>query len=116
MAGDIYWLSITASNGHELIISPTGQWLYQTTTDQPEPEHWWGWHTSPDAFNDVATMSRLGMGIDTEWEYQNWMPIDPAHGLDNMAFELLTIPLPGAMWLFAPALAGLGMLLRRNIA
>ena len=118
VAGEIYWLSITAFNGHELIISPTGDWMFEDLGDDPLLIHWWGWHTSPNRFNDVATMSTFAMGAAGEWDYLDWQPIDPdlGHGLTDMSFELLTIPLPGAVWLFAPALAGLAMLGRRNIA
>ena len=120
--GIIYWLSITASNGHELIINPTGEWTFEVNSDPPLDNHWWGWHTSPNTFNDVPTMSTLAMGALGEWNYLNWSPAQQLHLMppefnpNDMAFELLTIPIPGALWLFAPALAGLAMLGRRNIA
>ena len=116
MEGIIYWLSITASNGHELTTGPAGEWLFEPTSDPQELEHWWGWHTSPIEFNDVPTMSTLAMGGLGECEYLDWQRIDPQHFGTDMAFELFTIPIPGAVWLFAPALVGLGMLRRRDIA
>lgn len=108
IAGEIYWLSIVAENGHEVV---PGTWQFTNNGDPIPQDHFWGWHTSPDAFLDVATMGNLIMP-GTEWQYINWQPIMPQHGLHDMAFELLTIPTPGAMALFG--LAGLAMLRRRR--
>ena len=58
--------------------------------------HFWGWHTSPDAFNDESVMGELVMGPAGEWIYQNWQVVDGTpHMLPRVdqAFELLT-PIP----------------------
>lgn len=107
--GDIYWLSIVATNGHE--IDPS-TWQDIDTQDPVEQEHWWGWHTSPDQFNDTPTMSRLDMPGE-DWVYDpNWTPIDTQHGVGDMAFELWTIPEPSSSSLMV--LAGSLILLRRS--
>ncbi|MEX2308513.1 MAG: dockerin type I repeat-containing protein [Pirellulales bacterium] len=87
-AGQIYWVSITAENGHD--VDPN-TWQPLPNNDPMELQHYWGWHTSPDVFNDVAVMGDLQMpGMN--WVYENWMPIQPAHGQFDLAFELLTGP------------------------
>ncbi|MGD9693550.1 MAG: hypothetical protein AB7G17_06990 [Phycisphaerales bacterium] len=106
--GEVYWLSIVAENGHEVV---PGTWQFVNNGDPIPTEHFWGWHTSPDSFLDVATMGNLIMP-GSAWEYINWQPIMPQHGLHDMAFELLTIPTPGAGALLA--LAGLAALRRRG--
>ncbi len=105
---EIYWLSIVAENGHEVV---PGTWTFTNNGDPIAPDHFWGWHTSPDSFLDVATMGNLLMP-GTEWQYVNWQPIMPQHGPHDMAFELLTIPTPGAAALLG--LAGLAALRRRR--
>lgn len=112
-AGEIYWISIVAEVGHklELVVDATGvpQWVATPTGKfaAPNPEnpegHYWGWHTSPIHFNDVATMGHLSMpGM--QWEYFGWQPIQPRHELFDMAFELYTVPEPAGMMLFGLAL------------
>ena len=87
-AGQIYWVSITAENGHD--VDPN-TWQPIPNNDPIELQHYWGWHTSPDHFNDVAVMGDLQMpGMN--WVYENWMPIQPAHGQFDLAFQLLTGP------------------------
>jgi hypothetical protein len=68
--------------------------------------HYWGWHTSPVHFNDVATMGHLFMP-GNEWEYFGWMPIQPQHGLFDMAFQLKTIPEPASFVLMAVGLGAM---------
>lgn len=87
-AGQIYWVSITAENGHD--VDPN-TWQPIPNNDPIEFQHYWGWHTSPDHFNDVAVMGDLQMP-GTNWLYRNWMPIQPAHGQFDLAFQLLTGP------------------------
>ena len=71
-----------------------------------------GWHTSPDRFNDVPTMSRLDMPGE-EWLYdQNWTLIQTEHNTADMAFELWTIPEPSSSSLLV--LAGGLVLIRRS--
>ncbi len=102
--GEVYWISIVAEVGHTLamVTDPTtgGQdWVAVPTgktamPNQENPEgHYWGWHTSPIHFNDVATMGHLAMP-GNQWEYLGWQPIQPQHGLNDMAFELYTVPEP----------------------
>jgi hypothetical protein len=87
-AGEIYWVSIVAENGHD--VDPN-TWQPLPNTDPIEFQHYWGWHTSPDHFNDVAVMGDLQMpGM--SWVYENWMPIQPQHGQFDLAFEILTDP------------------------
>jgi hypothetical protein len=97
--GEIYWLSIAAWNGHRI----DANWQAFDNEDPRLFEHFWGWHTSPQAFNDVATMGPLAMLPDGQWAYGPWNPIQPQHGLNNMAFELLTIPAPSTAALLAVA-------------
>ncbi len=118
--GEVYWLSINAEVGHTLVAvtNPDGttSWIEQDTgkfaipgNDPLNPDgHFWGWHTSPEAFNDVATMGHLLMGPNGEWIYpqQDWRPIQPNHGLNDMAFQLLTIPEPATA-----VLIGIGLML-----
>ncbi len=99
----IYWLSVVAENGHEILAD----WTVRDTMDQPLTTHWWGWHNSPDSFNDDAVMGSLLMPT-SQWEYFGWEPIRPQHNpFIDMAFELLTIPEPAGLGL---ALAGVGVL------
>lgn len=112
-AGDIYWLSVTASNGHQLIIDGD-EWSFRDTFEPPLDEHWWGWHTSPEQFNDMATVTSVRMDDSGQWLYGQWTPIDPVHEDFDMAFELLTIPIPSVVWLFTSMLAGLGVFGRRG--
>ena len=80
---DIYWISIAAENGH--FIDPNTRQSDDNGDPVPldpqsqEPTHFWGWHTSPDAFNDIAVMGELLMP-EKEWKYFNWKPIEPEHG------------------------------------
>ncbi|MBW2236816.1 MAG: hypothetical protein JRG85_15625 [Deltaproteobacteria bacterium] len=113
-AGVIYWLSITAENGHAF---DAASWEFLPNDDPVLPAHFWGWHTSPDSFNDTATMGTLGMRAGTtNWAYGDWAPIQPQHGQFDMAFELLTrpVPEPAGLGLWAFGLGVLGLLLRRE--
>lgn len=121
-AGEIYWISIVAEVGHKLelvtdatgnvrwVESPTGKFA-QPNSESPEG-HYWGWHTSPIHFNDVATMGHLAMP-GSQWEYIGWQPIQPRHELLDMAFELYTIPEPFSASLFAVGLLVTGLLGRQ---
>ena len=112
--GEVYWISIMAEVGHKIerITTAAGDdWVGVPTgkfaePNQQNPEgHFWGWHTSPIRFNDVASMGHLAMP-GNQWEYFGWQPIQPRHQLLDMAFELYTIPEPatGALLLFGVAL------------
>jgi hypothetical protein len=105
--GEIYWISIIAEVGHkiELVQDPTGGppiWVSEDTGKFAQ-NHYWGWHTSPKHFNDVATMGHLFMP-GNQWEYFGWMPIQPQHHLFDMAFQLYTVPEPASVGLMALAL------------
>jgi hypothetical protein len=121
-AGEIYWISIVAEVGHklELVTDATGavRWVESPTgkfaqPNQQNPEgHYWGWHTSPIHFNDVATMGHLAMpGM--QWEYFGWQPIQPRHELFDMAFELYTVPEPIGASLMAAGMLMAAMFWRR---
>jgi len=107
--GTIYWVAITAENGHRLVED----WNFEDTGDPVLESHYWGWHTSPEAFNDVATMGTLDMPGNV-WDYGSWNPIQPAHGELDLAFELLTVPEPGTAALGGMGLLGLMALGRRR--
>lgn len=121
-AGEIYWISIVAEVGHklELVTDAAGnvQWVATPTGKFAEPNpqnqegHYWGWHTSPEHFNDVATMGHLAMP-GSQWEYIGWQPIQPRHELFDMAFELYTIPEPASLALGALVMVLLAPLWRR---
>jgi len=121
-AGEVYWISIVAEVGHKLSLveDATGnvQWVEEPTGKMamPNPEneegHYWGWHTSPEHFNDVATMGMLFMP-GNEWQYIGWQPIQPRHELFDMAFELYTIPEPASIVLCGVALWLCGAYRRR---
>lgn len=117
--GETYWLAINAEVGHtiEVVTLPDGttDWIEVDTgkfaqpgVDPLNPDgHFWGWHTSPEFFNDVATMGHLLMGPGGEWIYprEDWQPIQPNHFLTDMAFELLTVPEPATCMLMMIGLA-----------
>lgn len=86
-AGEIYWISIAAENGHR--IEPA-TWEPIDTMDPVEEEHFWRWHTSPTENIDLAVMGDLQMP-GSDWLYGNWNPVETVHLGDEMAFELLTI-------------------------
>lgn len=69
--GMVYWLDISA--------------VYNAGTQLP-----WGWHTSATQWNDSAVKNVVGGG---------WEPITYPERTD-LAFELSTVPEPGAMMLF----------------
>ena len=112
--GEIYWISIMAEVGHRLRLETTATgeviWVSEDTGKFAEPNnlnpegHFWGWHTSPRHFNDIATMGHLAMP-GNQWEYFGWQPIQPRHGLFDMAFELYTVPEPATFSLIACAVA-----------
>ena len=103
MAGVIYWISIAAWDGVTLDANgkpiDTGEPVRQITT-LPDgtviEDHIWGWHSSPDAWNDKGVVGTVDMyNPPTYWDYHSWQPVQPVHGLDNFAFELLTrVPEP----------------------
>ena len=54
---DIYWLSIAAENGHDIIPgSNPFNWQSVPNNDPVIPEHFWGWHSSPENFMDLPVM------------------------------------------------------------
>ena len=98
LPGEVYWISIIAEVGHKLEVGTTSRAATNSAgcsedTGKFAQNHYWGWHTSPVHFNDVATMGHLFMP-GNQWEYIQWMPIQPQHNLFDMAFELNTIPEP----------------------
>lgn len=93
--GEIYWISIAAENGH---FFDKENWKFFDNGDPqfPDPskdpqflQHFWGWHTSPAAFNDSAVFGNLLMPAE-DWVYGYWSPVNAQHFDNNMAFELLT--------------------------
>lgn len=110
--GEIYWISIAAFVGHKpvLVTDPDGTTRWEVEdTNKFGDLHYWGWHTSPVQFNDVATMGHLFMP-ENQWIYDQWMPIQPDHHLFDMAFELYTIPEPAsALMLAIGIVAALGV-------
>jgi hypothetical protein len=105
--GEVYWISIAAEVGHKitLIPDPAGGdpiWVSEDTGKFAN-SHYWGWHTSPVHFNDIATMGHLVMP-GNEWQYFGWMPIQPHHYLYDMAFQLKTVPEPTGIVLVMVAL------------
>ena len=110
--GEIYWLSILAENGHEIDMA---SWEVFPNDDPIEQGHYWGWHTSPDAFNDSATFGMLAMPAAGEWLYEQWNPVDEvvAHDLRDMSFELLT-PEPSSVALFLLGPLALATCVRRR--
>jgi len=78
-AGQTYWLSI-ATYGWEGVV--------------------WGWETSSTAWNNKALLGSFAENEGTEWT--GGEPF-----CRNMAFELTTIPIPGAVWLLGAGLIGL---------
>lgn len=114
-AGTIYWISITAENGHEVFINPNdpSDWQFIPTQDPVEEEHFWGWHTSPERFNDVPVDGNIAMN-GPDWIYGPWNPINTFHGEGDMAFELLTpIPEPASLGLIIAGSAVMSMARRR---
>ncbi|MGI9427228.1 MAG: PEP-CTERM sorting domain-containing protein [Bythopirellula sp.] len=115
--GERYWISIAAEVGHTIVEVPDptggGDSIWETVdTGKEALTHFWGWHTSPEARYDVATMSRLHMP-NNQWIYgPEWQPIQPQHGLWDMAFELLTIPEPSTLLLGLFGLVSLGSISR----
>lgn len=110
-AGDIYWLSIVASDGHEILPD----WSSQDTGDPFRQTPWWGWHTSADEFNDVAVDGLLFMP-GSEWNYEVFRPIDGLEHEDvhvDMAFELLTVPEPAGYGMLLIGLFGVAVCRRR---
>jgi hypothetical protein len=69
-----------------------GQVCVTVPTNNTAQAHFWGWHTSPDAWQDEATEGQVVMGPLGEWIYIGWLPVPPQYGLErvDMAFELLT--------------------------
>lgn len=101
----IYWLSIAAENGHDIIGTSPTNWTSVPNMDQPISTHFWGWHSSPENFMDLPVMGNVFMPTQTLWQYGPWQPILDQHMGRGMAFELLYVPTPGAA-----ALLGLGVL------
>ena len=114
---EVYWISIAAEVGHRLkleTIPGTNEvrWVSEET-GKVANNHYWGWHTSPKHFNDVATMGHLFMP-GNEWQYGGWNPIQPQHYLFDMAFQLKTIPEPTGFALFAIAIVAMSGWRRRR--
>jgi uncharacterized repeat protein (TIGR01451 family) len=60
------------------------------------PDHFWGWHTSPDQFNDSAVTGNLLMP-GRDWVYTDWTEIVTQHNsLQDMAFKLYVGESPDA--------------------
>jgi hypothetical protein len=115
VAGEVYWISIMAEVGHALRLETIPgtdevRWVSEDTGKFAN-DHYWGWHTSPKRFNDIATMGHLFMP-GTQWEYFDWMPIQPHHYLLDMAFQLKTIPEPTTLGLILVAFMVNGFLVR----
>ncbi len=108
----VYWISIAAENGANVIVDPSGNWHVEHNNDPTITPHFWGWHTSPENFLDLPTGSPLIMVMppgssDNQWVYGPWEPILPDHMGVGQAFELLVIPSPAAISLFGiPLLMG----------
>ncbi len=118
--GEVYWLAINAEVGHglEAIRDPaTGEVIRWEAFDtgKQASQHFWGWHTSPDHFNDVATMGHLAMPTADQWQFGQWEKIRPQHGLHDMAFQLLTVPEPCNLLLGGLSVLGLCSLRRRQL-
>ncbi len=97
VASELYWISITAENGHEIDMAT---WETFDTGEPVLPFHYWGWHTSPDEFNDEPLMTMLSMPATGDWVYGPWEPFERFHGAREMAFELLTpVPEPSTVTL-----------------
>jgi len=104
-AGEIYWLSVVAENGAD-VVPDTWEFVHN---DDPIPqEHFWGWLTRPPFFNDTATQTKLLMPGGDQWVYPFWEPIRPQHERSEMSFELLTVPEPTSALL--ALLGGCGLL------
>jgi len=73
--GLVYWLDLSA-------IYDTGQ-----------PDYRWGWHTSKTQWNDSAVVNSAGTPV-------GWVPIADDPIKTDLAFEISTVPEPGAMFLF----------------
>lgn len=109
---NIYWLSIAAENGADIISagSPTN-WEAIPNNDSPiTAGHFWGWHASPENFMDLPVMGNVFMPTSQVWEYGPWAPVTDDHMGVGMAFTLL-IPSPGSAGL---VLLGAGVALRRR--
>jgi len=84
--GQVYWLSIEA--------------IF------PDPYRQWGWHESKDHWNDAAVQDFKGSG---------WVALQNNMYLNDMAFELTTIPEPGSLIALGSGITGLlGLLLRKR--
>lgn len=105
---NIYWLSIAAENGHDIIPgSNPSLWTSVPNDDQPITfGHFWGWHASPQNFMDLPVMGNVFMPNSQQWVYGPWQPVLDQHQGRGMAFELLTVPAPTSA-----ALMGLGVLM-----
>ncbi|MEE8170567.1 MAG: hypothetical protein V3T70_08470, partial [Phycisphaerae bacterium] len=82
------WLCLIS--GGQNCCPPT-QWV-EVPTNNRAFAHFWGWHTSPDHFNDESVMGEVVMGPNGEWVYINWQVVDGTpHMLPivDQAFELL---------------------------
>ena len=65
----------------------------EVATDNRADTDFWGWHTSPDSWNDQSAAGVVIMTDDGAWRYREWFPVDgSAHELEvvDQAFELLT--------------------------
>jgi hypothetical protein len=89
---NVYWLTIVA-----IMKDPS---LYN-----------WGWETSCEHWNDDAVRGN----IYGPWEELRYPDGHPLQGDSiDMAFELTTVPIPGAVWLLGSGLLGLVGLRRRQ--
>jgi hypothetical protein len=70
--GFIYWLDIQAVVGQIWELEE----CQGIETLQSAPYPFWGWHTSPDHWNDVSVTGHVVMPTINEWQYEAWVPVD----------------------------------------
>jgi|LGVE01.1.fsa_nt_gb hypothetical protein len=74
------------------------------------PEYTWGWETSYEHWNDDAVRGNIA----GPWEELRYPEGHPLEGQSiDMAFEITTVPIPGAVWLLGSGLIGLVAVRRR---
>lgn len=59
-------------------------WM-EVETQNWAKDHFWGWHTSPDHWNDQSVMGMVVMGPGMEWLYPGWMIVDGSEHLHKCA-------------------------------
>jgi len=73
----------------------TGECI-ESLTGEASAVDFWAWHTTDtEAGARSPRQSSLTMGLEGEWLYGPWSPLDPTCGGSHMAFELLSlVPAP----------------------